>query len=156
MLPFFIGLASGLGIAGLALVLAMPRFYPALMQRTGPESLTPRPVAPPVPARMIDTPPEPPPEPPPVEPPLETRKAEPKRRNAAVAVGSSSMEVTAPAGSQIFLDGHLAGTAPAPPIHFHPGTHTIKVQMGKTTFNKTFRADPNEALTLNVREAPAP
>jgi len=27
--------------------------------------------------------------------------------------------------------------------------------MGKTTFNRTFRAEPNDALTLNVHEAPA-
>jgi hypothetical protein len=106
---------------------------------------------------MIDTPPEPPPEPPPVaEPPPEPKKPEAKRHaSAAPATGSASMEITAPPGSQIYLDGHLAGTAPAPPLRFHPGTHTIKVLMGKTTFNRTFRAEPNDALTLNVHEAPA-
>jgi serine/threonine-protein kinase len=158
MLPFFIGLASGLGVAGLALVVALPRLHPTQMQRGGPPA-TASPVAPAVPARMIDTPTEPPPEPPPVaEPPPEAKKPEPKHRGSGnvASAGSSSMEVTAPPGSQIFLDGHLAGTAPLPPLRFHPGTHTIKVLMGKTTFNKTFRADPNEALTLNVHEAPAP
>jgi hypothetical protein len=155
MVPFFVGLAAGVGLAGLALALALPKFYPALMQRSAPPSAPLRPVAPPAPA-PIETPPEPPPEPVPAEPAPETKKPEAKHRGGAASAGNASMEVTAPPGSQIFIDGHLAGTAPAPPLRFHPGTHTIKVLMGKTTFNKTFRADPDDALTLNVRAAPAP
>jgi len=56
MLPFFIGLAAGLGVAGLALALALPKLYPALIHRSAPASTLTAPVVPPAPAR-IDTPP---------------------------------------------------------------------------------------------------
>lgn len=63
----------------------------------------------------------------------------------------ASMEVTAPDGAVVFLDGKLQGTAPVPALKFYEGHHTIKVKMGKAVFDRQFSAQAGEALTLNVQ-----
>jgi len=68
-----------------------------------------------------------------------------------VHVSHASMEVTAPKGSQVFLDGKFKGHAPLPALKFFEGHHDIKVKMGKATFDRQFTAEAGEDLTLDVR-----
>ena len=68
-----------------------------------------------------------------------------------VHVSHASMEVTAPKGSQVFLDGKFKGHAPLPALKFFEGRHDIKVKMGKSTFDRQFTAEAGEDLTLDVR-----
>jgi len=68
-----------------------------------------------------------------------------------VHVSHASMDITAPKGSQVFLDGKFKGQAPLPSLKFFEGHHDIKVKMGRSTFNRQFTAEAGEALTLDVR-----
>ena len=68
-----------------------------------------------------------------------------------VHVSHASMEITAPSGSQVFLDGKLKGHAPLPALRFFEGRHDIRVKMGRSTFDRQFTAEAGEALTLDVR-----
>jgi serine/threonine protein kinase len=68
-----------------------------------------------------------------------------------VRVSHASMEITAPKGSQVFLDGKFKGRAPLPALKFFEGRHDIKVKMGKSTFDRQFTAEAGEDLTLDVR-----
>jgi eukaryotic-like serine/threonine-protein kinase len=68
-----------------------------------------------------------------------------------VHVSHASMEVTAPKGSEVFLDGKFKWHAPLPALKFFEGHHDIKVKMGKSTFDRQFTAEAGEDLTLDVR-----
>ncbi len=80
-------------------------------------------------------------------------KARPKPRPPALNAG---MEITAPAGSRVFLDGKAIGRAPMAPLRFMAGTHRIEVLMGKAKFERRFSAQPGETLTLEVHPTEAP
>jgi hypothetical protein len=67
-----------------------------------------------------------------------------------VHVSHASMELTAPKGSRVFLDGKFRGQAPLPALKFFEGHHDIKVTMGRSTFDRQFTAEAGEALTLEV------
>lgn len=68
-----------------------------------------------------------------------------------VHLSRASMEISAPDGATVFLDGKAQGTAPlAGPIKFFEGHHDIKVKMGKAVFDRQFTAQAGEALTLDV------
>ncbi|MHB1846718.1 MAG: protein kinase domain-containing protein [Deltaproteobacteria bacterium] len=85
-------------------------------------------------------------------PPVKRRPA-PKPRPPARNAG---MEITAPSGSRIFLDGRPVGVAPVSPLHFTSGSHHIKVLMGKAKFERQFFAQQGETLTLEVHPTESP
>jgi hypothetical protein len=67
------------------------------------------------------------------------------------------MELNAPPGSQIMLDGRHVGTAPATrTLHFFEGHHVIRVTMGHAVFERQFDAAPGETLTLDVHPEAVP
>ena len=76
--------------------------------------------------------------------------------SVSVAMGRAGMELTAPAGSQVYLDGKSVGVAPLATLQFYAGHHTIKVKMGKAIFERPFDADDNETLTLDVHPEEVP
>lgn len=67
-----------------------------------------------------------------------------------VHISRASMEITAPAGAAVYLDGKLQGKAPVGKLQFFEGHHSIKVKMGGATFDKTFTAQAGQELTLEV------
>ncbi|HUB07490.1 MAG TPA: PEGA domain-containing protein [Myxococcales bacterium] len=68
----------------------------------------------------------------------------------------AGMEISAPAGSKIFLDGKHVGNAPVGTLHFIAGHHVIKVVMGSAVFERPFDADANETLTLDAHPQQMP
>ncbi len=68
----------------------------------------------------------------------------------SVHVSPSAMELTAPAGSEVMLDGRRLGKAPLGTLHFFEGHHTIRVTMGHAVFERQFDAQGGETLTLEV------
>ncbi len=80
-----------------------------------------------------------------------TVRVKPGERAAVrIELERASMEVTAPRGSKILLDGRAVGTAPVRTLHFWAGRHTIRVEMGGAVFERGFDAEPDETLTLAV------
>jgi eukaryotic-like serine/threonine-protein kinase len=75
----------------------------------------------------------------------------------SVRMNAAAMELTAPAGSQITLDGRHVGSAPAVrTLHFFEGHHTIRVTMGHAVFERQFDAQAGETLTLDVHPEAVP
>ncbi|MHB8418146.1 MAG: protein kinase domain-containing protein [Myxococcales bacterium] len=74
----------------------------------------------------------------------------------SVQVAQAGMDISAPAGSKVYLDGKRAGTAPTGTLHFFAGHHTIKVVMGKAVYERPFDAEENETLTLDVHPEQVP
>ena len=83
-------------------------------------------------------------------------RARAKAEGAAAPRGQAGMEVTAPPGSRISLDGHSIGTAPLSPLRFAAGAHLIRVTMGKAVFERRFFAHADETLTLDVHPTETP
>jgi len=71
-----------------------------------------------------------------------------------VHVNPAAMELTAPPGSQVMLDGRRMGKAPVGTLHFFEGHHTIRVTMGHAVFERQFDAQGGETLTLEVHPEP--
>jgi hypothetical protein len=73
----------------------------------------------------------------------------------SVRMSPAGMELTAPPGSVVMLDGRKVGTAPAVKnLHFFEGHHTIRVTMGHAVFERQFDAAAGETLTLDVHPEP--
>ena len=67
----------------------------------------------------------------------------------------AAMELTAPPGSQVMLDGRHVGSAPSVhTLHFFEGHHSIRVTMGHAVFERQFDAQAGETLTLDVHPEP--
>jgi serine/threonine-protein kinase len=73
----------------------------------------------------------------------------------SVRMSPAAMELTAPPGSQVMLDGRRVGSAPAVhTLHFFEGHHSIRVTMGHAVFERQFDAQAGETLTLDVHPEP--
>ena len=76
--------------------------------------------------------------------------------SVTIQLPKAGMELTAPPGSQVYIDGKSVGVAPLPELHFYAGHHVIKVKMGTAIFERPFDAEENETLTLDVHPEQSP
>ena len=70
--------------------------------------------------------------------------------NVNVYLSKGYVAVDAPAGSEIFIDGHSFGKAPAKELGVYEGFHRITVMVGKSKWQETFDIKPNERLRFSV------
>jgi serine/threonine-protein kinase len=62
-------------------------------------------------------------------------------------LGRGTVQVRAPAGSRIFLDGRKVG----PKLSLFEGEHQLVVTTGKARWEKSFRLEPRQKVTFNVK-----
>lgn len=73
------------------------------------------------------------------------------------AVGYATVEVRAPAGSKVEIDGILHGQAPfSEPLRIPAGTHLIRVTLGRGVYDTRLSARAGEEYTLDVEFIGAP
>jgi eukaryotic-like serine/threonine-protein kinase len=63
-----------------------------------------------------------------------------------ILLGRGSVQVRAPAGSRIFLDGRKVG----PKLSLFEGEHQLVVTSGKARWEKSFRLEPKQKVTFDV------
>ncbi len=61
-------------------------------------------------------------------------------------LGRGTVQVRAPAGSRIFLDGRKVG----PKLSLFEGEHQLVVTTGKARWEKSFRLEPRQKVTFDV------
>jgi serine/threonine-protein kinase len=76
--------------------------------------------------------------------------------SVSIQLPKAGMELTAPPGSQVYIDGKSVGVAPLGTLSFYAGHHVIKVKMGTAVFERPFDAEENETLTLDVHPEQVP
>jgi serine/threonine-protein kinase len=62
-------------------------------------------------------------------------------------LGRGTVQVRAPAGSRIFLDGRKVG----PKLSLFEGEHQLVVTTGKARWEKSFRLEPRQKVTFDVK-----
>jgi serine/threonine-protein kinase len=63
-----------------------------------------------------------------------------------ILLGKGTVQVRAPAGSRIFLNGHKAG----PKLSLYEGEHQLVVTTGKARWEKSFRLEAHQKVTFDV------
>jgi hypothetical protein len=125
-----------------------PRPAPAPGRRAAAAPTPPPPVEPPRTA--------PAPRPPPAARPKKaqqpaTRAAD--RPAASQAVARGWLDVTAPAGAEVFLDGKRIGVGGLR-LEIPAGAHEIEVRLGEASVSQTFEMEPNGSWTYEVTPTP--
>jgi eukaryotic-like serine/threonine-protein kinase len=69
-----------------------------------------------------------------------------------VNVGKGAVQISAPDGAIIYIDGQKKGVAPVKDIEVYEGEHRISVSMGKAKWGQPFKVRPGERMYFNVEE----
>lgn len=77
-----------------------------------------------------------------------------RRLQERILLGTATLTVTAPPGSEVLIDGKAVGTAPIAPLTFYEGAHAIEVRLGGARTERRFNARAGDNLTLDVRPTP--
>lgn len=67
-----------------------------------------------------------------------------------VRVGKGQVQLTAPEGARVEVDGRKIGTAPLNPFPVYEGNHKIVVYVGKAKWQQPFRLQPGEKMYFTV------
>jgi len=71
-------------------------------------------------------------------------------RSLALDIGTGTLEIDAPDGCEVLVDGKKVGTTPTPPITMVEGKHHVVVKRGVTKYETPFVMKPNFVGTLKV------
>jgi hypothetical protein len=71
-----------------------------------------------------------------------------------VPAGLGLVEVDAPAGARVLLDGALAGTGPTLKALAGPGTHEVRLQMGDRVEKQVVEVPAGRSIHVNPALAP--
>ena len=67
-----------------------------------------------------------------------------------LVIGKGTVEVSAPDGATIFIDGKSVGTAPVPEISVFEGKHQILATLGSAKWKQGFSVNPNERMSFKI------
>jgi hypothetical protein len=71
-----------------------------------------------------------------------------------LSIGKGSVEITAPAGATIVLDGKPIGKAPLDKLDVFEGSHQIQANFEGANWRQDFSVRSGEHLTFNVQTTP--
>jgi hypothetical protein len=107
----------------------------------------------PAPARRAAAAPAPAPVPaprsPPAPPPKKAQRPAERPAPTPVARGTGVLDVTAPAGAEVFLDGKRIGLGGLR-LEIPAGAHEIEVRLGDASVSERFEMEPNGSWTYEV------
>jgi len=67
-----------------------------------------------------------------------------------LVIGKGTVEVSAPDGATIFIDGKPVGKAPVPEIPVFEGKHQILATLGSAKWKQGFSVNPNERMSFKI------
>jgi len=67
-----------------------------------------------------------------------------------LVIGKGTVEVSAPDGAAIFIDGKPVGKAPVPEIPVFEGKHQILATLGSAKWKQGFSVNPNERMSFKI------
>ncbi len=67
-----------------------------------------------------------------------------------MVIGKGTVEVSAPDGAAISIDGRVVGTAPLGEISVYEGNHRILATFGTAKWQQAFSVAPNERMTFKI------
>lgn len=78
------------------------------------------------------------------------RLAAAHRSTQRLVIGKGTVEVSAPDGALIFIDGRPVGTAPLGDLAVYEGKHRILAKLGGAKWQQTFSVGANERMTFKI------
>ena len=79
-----------------------------------------------------------------------TVTVKPKGTKETIRLAKATVVVKAPKGALLFVDGRKSGTGPKKQLSLFEGEHQLRVTRGKDTWEKSFRLEPKQKLTLTA------
>jgi len=76
------------------------------------------------------------------------------KTSVQLSIGQGSVEITAPAGAAIVLDGKSIGKAPLGKLQVFEGSHHVQVNFEGAKWRRDFSVRSGEHLTFNVQTTP--
>jgi serine/threonine-protein kinase len=71
-------------------------------------------------------------------------------------LGKGLVEVTAPEGALISIDGQSVGSAPVKEISVYEGKHRIQATLGGAKWQKSFSLGVNQRMFFNIETTAEP
>jgi serine/threonine-protein kinase len=76
------------------------------------------------------------------------------KTSVQLSIGKGSVEITAPAGAAILLDGKSIGKAPLGELQVFEGSHHLQVNVEGAKWHQSFSVRSGEHKTFNVQTTP--